>query len=586
VSCRVAECRGQQRLFGPFSALEHRDQAPGAHHADAVAHGHEFAQVAGHHQQRLAGVGHAVELGVEVGARAHVHAARGFVQQQHLAFAVQPARENHLLLVAAAERGNRLLDAARADAQQFHQLARDAAFLGAAQPPGVRDRAQVAQRGVDADRLRQQQALRLAVFGDQADARADRLHRRAPALADVVRGLPVGMQRDLAAVGAVCSEQQAHQLGPARADQAGQAHDFARAQVDVDVANDLRPADAARAQQHRSRHAAVATLVLVHRTAHHALHQFGFAHTGHGAHIHQPAVAQHRHAVGDALKLLEAVRDVDDGHAARLQQVDLLEQVRGFARREHGGGLVEHQHARVVLQVARDLHHLLLADAQPRHGRGRVDVLHADLGELARGQLVQPGLAYPAGLVGQAVEQQVLGHRQRGDEAELLHDHAHAQALRVAARGGREGLAVEQHPAARGLHQAADDLRQRALARAVLAREGQHFAGVEHERDVVQHRRRVVLAHGAQGEHGQGRCEIHGGGCCQRLLFPVSYLESLVTSTTSVFTSAGISDCFLFSARAFSAVSMPNTACLAANWSAVASTRPSFSIGLMAPMLS
>jgi len=37
-----------------------------------------------------------------------------------------------------------------------------------------------------------------------------------------------------------------------------------------------------------------------------------------------------------------------------------------------------------------------------------------------------------------------------------------------------------------------------------------------------------------------------------------------------------------FSASALSAVSMPNTACLAANWSAVASTRPSASIGLMA----
>jgi hypothetical protein len=161
---------------------------PGAHHADAVAHGHQFAQVARHHQQRAAGVGHAVELGVEVGARAHVHAARGLVEQQHLAFAVQPAREHHLLLVAAAERGHRLFDAARADAQQVHQLRCNAALLGGLQPARVRHGAQVAQRGVDADRLRQQQALRLAVFGDQPDAGADRLHRRAPALAHAVRG--------------------------------------------------------------------------------------------------------------------------------------------------------------------------------------------------------------------------------------------------------------------------------------------------------------------------------------------------------------------------------------------------------------
>lgn len=62
--------------------------------------------------------------------------------------------------------------------------------------------------------------------------------------------------------------------------------------------------------------------------------------------------------------------------------------------------------------------------------------------------------------------------------------------------------------------------------------------------------------------------------------------EPLVTSTTSVFTSAGSWACGVLAASAFSAISMPNTACLAAYWSAVASTRPSASIGLMALMLS
>jgi hypothetical protein len=316
------------------------------------------------------------------------------------------------------------------------------------------------------------------------------------------------MQRDLAAVRAVGAKQQAHQLRAARADQAGQAHDLARAQRQVDIAHDLAAPDAACRQHHRTGHAARPAFVVVHGTADHALHQFFFTHTGHGAHIDQPAIAQHGHAVGDALQLLEPVRHVDDGHTARLQQIDLLEEVRGFARRQHGGGLVEHQHTRVVLQVARDLHHLLLADAQARHGRGRVDVLHADLGQLARGLRVQVCAVDPAGAVGQAVEQQVLGHRQRAHQAQLLHHHAHALALGVAARRGLERLAVQLHLAARRRDQAADDLRQGALAGAVFTREREHFAGVQLQRHVVEHRRGVVLADGGQRQHGHGLGEV------------------------------------------------------------------------------
>ncbi len=59
-----------------------------------------------------------------------------------------------------------------------------------------------------------------------------------------------------------------------------------------------------------------------------------------------------------------------------------------------------------------------------------------------------------------------------------------------------------------------------------------------------------------------------------------------VTRSRGVSTTPDTCDCFLCSLRAFSAVSIPNTACFAAYWSAVASTRPSFSIGLIALMLS
>ena len=71
---------------------------------------------------------------------------------------------------------------------------------------------------------------------------------------------------------------------------------------------------------------------------------------------------------------------------------NLLKQVIGLARREHGRGLVEHQDARVVLQVARNLHHLLLANAQLRNRRGGVDGVEPDLGQLRTGGGVQRGV--------------------------------------------------------------------------------------------------------------------------------------------------------------------------------------------------
>jgi hypothetical protein len=71
------------------------------------------------------------------------------------------------------------------------------------------------------------------------------------------------------------------------------------------------------------------------------------------------------------------------------------------------------------------------------------------------------------------------------------------------------------------------------------------------------------------------RCRLRARAACY-----------FVTRSTGVSTTPDRSDCFLCSESAFSATSMPNTACFAAYWSAVASTRPSFSIGLIALMLS
>jgi len=125
-------------LSGPLAALEHGHQVARAHHTDAVGHGHQLAQIGRHHEQRAAFQGHAVQLAIQLGARAHVHAARGFIEQQHAAFAVQPAGEHHLLLVAARQLSHGLLGAVAAHAQGADEALHQAAFEPVLQPAAAR----------------------------------------------------------------------------------------------------------------------------------------------------------------------------------------------------------------------------------------------------------------------------------------------------------------------------------------------------------------------------------------------------------------------------------------------------------------
>jgi hypothetical protein len=65
------------------------------------------------------------------------------------------------------------------------------------------------------------------------------------------------------------------------------------------------------------------------------------------------------------------VRDEQQRAAGVAQLARDAEQVRAFALRQRRGGLIEDQHARLVDQRARDLHHVLLRDAERRHGVSR-----------------------------------------------------------------------------------------------------------------------------------------------------------------------------------------------------------------------
>ncbi len=135
------------------------------------------------------------------------------------------------------------------------------------------------------------------------------------------------------------------------------------------------------------------------------------------------AVAQHGDAVGDQQRLLERVRDEDDGDAALLEIAHQVEEVFLLLGRQAGRRLVEDDHLGVVQHGARDLDHLLLGGAELRHRGCRRHVEIERLQELLGGD-VDAAQAIVEFLLPQ---EEVLRHRHRRHQAVLLEDHGDAE---------------------------------------------------------------------------------------------------------------------------------------------------------------
>ena len=89
------------------------DRAPVAQHEHAVRALDDFLELGGDHQDAEALVGELADQRLDLGLGADVDAARRLVEDQELRIGAEPAREQHLLLVAAGELANLLLGARR-----------------------------------------------------------------------------------------------------------------------------------------------------------------------------------------------------------------------------------------------------------------------------------------------------------------------------------------------------------------------------------------------------------------------------------------------------------------------------------------
>ncbi len=156
-----------------------------------------------------------------------------------------------------------------------------------------------------------------------------------------------------------------------------------------------------------------------------------------------------------------------------------MEEVDDLLRRQTRGRLVENDDARLVVDGARDLDHLLLGGAEQTDRRRRIDMEVERLQQLL-GLDVEGAEARQQFLI---AELDVLRRGHGRNQARLLIDHADAGAERVARLLEIDRLAVDEIIPRGEPDGARNRLAQGRFAGAVLADQRVNLAGIEVEID-------------------------------------------------------------------------------------------------------
>ena len=178
------------------------------------------------------------------------------------------------------------------------------------------------------------------------------------------------------------------------------------------------------------------------------------------------------------------VADEDQPDAGIPQRRDRGEQDALLGRGQRRRRLVHDDDPRLAGQRAGDLHQLLLRDAEPANQRAWRNG-EADAGEQPARLAVQRGAAYPAEPAArQMAEEDVLGHRTLGDEAEFLVDHDDPGIQRVFGTPWAEWHALKMQLARIGAKHPGENLHQGGLPGAILADDTEHLPPVEGDADI------------------------------------------------------------------------------------------------------
>ena len=481
------------------------------HHADPVTDAEQFRHFRRDHHDAFTGRRQFVDDTIDLVFRTDVDAAGRLVENQDLGVRHQPFRQHDLLLVAAGELADFLIDIRAANVHPGPVLAGGLQFGDFVDHPVRGHPVKACQSDVRAHVVGQDQPELLAVLGHIGKARIDGVRNiREGDFAAIEPNSP-------ADVGAPRPAEQTHrEFGAARAHQTGNADDLAAPHVKVHIPDDL-PLGMQR---------------VMHRPVLHL--QDGISDSGvtrrkpvrkvpidHAADdpvlLHRldpaidlvdgPAIAQHRDAVGDAGDLVQFVGDQDRGDALPAECDEAIEQRRAVGLVEAGGGFVQDQQAHPLGERLGDLDQLLLADTEIGDQRVRL-LMQADLGQQFPRTPVHRVAIDDAEPRGRVRKEDVLRDRHQRNQRQLLVNDDDPERLGIvdiakapllAVEGDRPLIAAERIDAAEHFH-------QRRLAGAVFTDQRVNLAGLDGEIDVTQRRHACkALADAAHLEHGRHR---------------------------------------------------------------------------------
>ena len=406
-----------------------------------------------------------------------IDATRRLVEDQELGLIGEPFAQHDLLLIAAGELARDLLERARLDRKALDAVTGELALGGAIDKAAERDFAERGETEILAHRHRPHQSLRAAIFRHIAYA------ERAGLRGGVDVDRPTA-DFDFAAFGACDAENRVRQFAAARADEAGEADDFAGAHGKADFPGEWSPLEILDLQHRFADRNHDLRKQAFDLAADHQLHQFGRRGVRDALGRDMRAVTQHGDAIGDRENLVEPVADIDHGDAARLQLAHDVEEPSHVVFGQRRGRLVHDQDAGVLRQCAQDFDALAIADAEGADDAIGLQVVNRERGQQIRRLLAHRAPVEPAEACARRMpHEDVLGDGELGKQQQLLIDRRDAGAPGVVRPLQIDRLAVDDDRAAIGRKHAGDDLDQGRFAGAVLAKQRVDLALRDVERD-------------------------------------------------------------------------------------------------------
>ena len=229
-----------------------------------VAHSQDLRQLGGDHDDALAGLHQIIHDPVNLDLGAHVDTTGGLIENKDVGVGIDPLADNHLLLVAAGQLTDDLIQGGGLDLQGADIVIARLLNAVLVQEGTVGEALHIGQDQIGPHIQVEHQALTLTVLCQEGDFSLDSVLRRSDMYL-------LALDVDLAAVQLVSAEHRPHGLRAACADEARKAGDLARMGLKADIVQDAGLVEALGLQPHLALGAEFLGIQVIQSTAHHGV---------------------------------------------------------------------------------------------------------------------------------------------------------------------------------------------------------------------------------------------------------------------------------------------------------------------------